>query len=411
MNDMDYIENPSGIECAELVVGIPSFNEADKIGFPTKRVDDGLVRFFGDKSAVIINCDNCSLDNTKDVFLKVATKTPKIYLSTKSGVKGKGINLKNLFFQAHMLQAKAVIVIDADLMSIMPRWIQYLGGPLFSGFDYVIPIYVRHKYDGTITNNLAYPLTRMLYGMRVRQPIAGDFGFSGNLVKAFVNECRLDDHSVGCWNERVSKFGIDIWMTTLAINKGAKVCQTFLGRPKIHNTKDPGLHLGAMFQEVVGTLFNLMTHFEDVWKQVKSSKPTPIFGFGLGQIERPPVVKVDKEILLKKFVQGFADFENTWSTVIDSNNYNELLKIKGLLKRFNFPTTLWAKILFDFAIAYKKDLMSRTDITNSLIPLYLGKTLHFVNATCRMSVQQVEEFVEDECLIFEKEKSYLLERW
>ena len=53
--------------------------------------------------------------------------------------------------------------------------------PVFEqGFDYVAPYYLRHKYDGTITNSIVYPLTRTLYGHRIRQPIGGDFGFQAN---------------------------------------------------------------------------------------------------------------------------------------------------------------------------------------------------------------------------------------
>ena len=98
-------------------------------------------------------------------------------MSTPPGVRGKGNNFQNLFRKVVELGAEAVVVVDADLKSITPQWIKHLGEPLFNEFGYVAPLYVRHKYDGTITNSIAYPLTRALYGRRVRQPIGGDFGF------------------------------------------------------------------------------------------------------------------------------------------------------------------------------------------------------------------------------------------
>ena len=36
-------------------------------------------------------------DGTKEAFLNTPTKTPKIYISTAPGVKGKGNNFNNLF--------------------------------------------------------------------------------------------------------------------------------------------------------------------------------------------------------------------------------------------------------------------------------------------------------------------------
>ena len=94
--------------------------------------------------------------------MQTATKTPKVYLSTEEGSKGKGNNLRNLFSKAVELAAKAVIVVDADLRSITPLWIRNLGEPLFEEYHFVSPLYVRHKYDDMITNNVAYPFTLSL---------------------------------------------------------------------------------------------------------------------------------------------------------------------------------------------------------------------------------------------------------
>ncbi|MGD2125927.1 MAG: glycosyltransferase, partial [Desulfobacteraceae bacterium] len=193
--------NPEGIEKVDLVVSIPSYNEADSISFPTRQASIGLSKYFSDISSVIINCDNNSPDNTKQAFLDTPTENPKIYISTPPGVKGKGNNFMNLFRKVIDLEAKAIVVVDADLKSITPEWIKHLGEPLFSDFSFVAPLYVRHKYDGTITNSIAYPLSRALYGRRVRQPIGGDFGFSGDLARVYLES--------NIWDEAVSNFGID----------------------------------------------------------------------------------------------------------------------------------------------------------------------------------------------------------
>ena len=71
----------------------------------------------------------------------------------------------------------------------MPEWIELLAGPILKGgFDFVAPLYARYKYDGTITNTVTYPLTRALYGLRIRQPIGGDFGVSGDLVRHYLEQ-------------------------------------------------------------------------------------------------------------------------------------------------------------------------------------------------------------------------------
>ncbi len=396
--------NPENIDKADLVVSIPSYNEADSIDYPTKQASLGLAKYFPDRRSVIINCDNNSPDNTKKAFLETVTEIPKIYISTPPGVKGKGNNFKNMFKKVADLQAKAIVVVDADLKSITPEWIKHLGEPLFNGFSYVAPLYVRHKYDGTITNGIAYPLSRALYGRRVRQPIGGDFGFSGKLGKVFLES--------DIWDESTANFGIDVWMTILAFNQRIRVCQSFMGRPKIHRAKDPAASLGPMFRQVVGTIFSTMKDFEPYWLKVKYSKPTAIYGFGLGEVEMPPRIEVDTEKLLENFHHGFEQYGEIWQAVLSPDVYQKLLEIKGLKKDgFDFPTVVWARVLYDWAVAYRDAVIDPDNLMEALIPLYFGKTLSFVKKTEKMTIQQAEETIEDDCITFEMTKPYLVQKW
>jgi hypothetical protein len=302
------------------------------------------------------------------------------------------------------LKASAVVVVDADLKSITPQWIKHLGEPLFNEFGYVAPLYVRHKYDGTITNSIAYPLTRSLYGRRVRQPIGGDFGFSGDLARIYLASTT--------WSEAVSQFGIDIWMTTLAMNNNIPICQAYMGRPKIHKPKDPGSDLGPMFSQVVGTILDLMAQSTGYWMRVKWSRPTAIYGFGLGEVEMPPPVKVSEEALNEKFRSGQDTFMPVWKEVLSEESMAKVREIFEMSEgRFDFPAQVWAKLLYDYSAGYAKNTANRQEILSSLIPLYFGKTLSYVRKTQRMSVQQAEEFIEHECMVFEETKPYLLERW
>ncbi len=397
-------DNPGGVTQADIVVGIPSYNEASSISVPTQQADKGLSKYYGERSAVIINCDNHSPDNTRQAFMQTATKAPKIYLSTEEGIKGKGNNLRNLFDKAVELSAKAVIVVDADLKSITPLWIRNLAEPLFDEYHFVSPLYVRHKYDGMITNNVAYPLTRALYGRRVRQPIGGDYGFSGELARIYAEE--------EAWDDAVGEFGIDIWMTTTALRNRMAVIQSFMGRPKIHKPKDPVAVVDDLFPYVVITIFELMCRYESFWKEVKWSRPTAVFGFGMGELEVPPPVEADINLLSTKFGTGLSQHWDLYKAVLDGQNINKLEEVASLPSEgFEFPTGLWAKVLYDFAIAYKTREVPRDHLVAGLAALYYGKTLSFVLETQAMNTQQVEEFIEDQCVQFEKTKSYLLERW
>lgn len=398
-------ENPDGITKVDIIVGIPSYNEAAGISFPTQQADKGLSKYYPKHSAVIINCDNCSPDNTREVFMQTATKTPKMYLSTENGVTGKGQNIKNLFFKAVELSARAIMIVDADLMNMTPLWIRNLGEPLFDNYHFVAPLYIRHKYDGSFTNNILYPLTRSLYGRRIRQPLGGEVGFSGELARIYKEESDYID-------EAVANFGIGIWMTTVAMRNSLPVIQSFMGKTKIHRIQDLTSDVARIFHDVVGTLFELMCRYDRFWKDVKWSRPTAVFGFGVGDVEVPRPVEIDTKCLSEEIVTGLQKNWDLYKEFLNPQNYNKMEEVAGLPHDgFEFPTNLWAKILYDYATAYRNRIVSHGDLLDSLIPLYYAKTLSFILETEAMNMQQVEEFVEDQCLHFEKTKPYLLERW
>ena len=59
------VYNPDSIDKVDIVVGIPSYKEADNIAFPVEQAAIGLEQYFSDKKAVIINCDNSSPGNCR----------------------------------------------------------------------------------------------------------------------------------------------------------------------------------------------------------------------------------------------------------------------------------------------------------------------------------------------------------
>jgi hypothetical protein len=167
-----------------------------------------------------------------------------------------------------------------------------------------------------------------------------------------------------------------------------------------------------MFRQVVGTIFSLTRRFESFWVKVKYSKPTAIFGFGLGDVEMPPKVEVDSHKLIQSFHDGFSPYSDMWEKSLSKDVYQKLREIKGMKERvFNFPTDLWARILYDMAVAYRDTQDDQDEFMNSLIPLYFGRTFSFVKKTKRLSTRQAEEAIEEDCMTFEMTKPYFIKRW
>jgi glycosyltransferase involved in cell wall biosynthesis len=407
----------AGLKQADLVVGIPSYNNARTIAHVVRAAQAGLAKYFGQLSAVIINSDGGSRDGTREAVLTASIESPQLLLLSTPllpvhrlslpyhGIPGKGSAFRMIFALARELGARACAVVDADLRSITPEWIDLLLRPvLHAGYDFVAPYYHRHKYDGTITNSIVYPLTRALYGLRVRQPIGGDFGLSARLLNRYLE--RKD------WETDVARYGIDIWMTTIAIAEGFQVCQSFLGA-KLHDAKDPAADLSAMLHQVVGSVFTLMREYERVWRAVRGSRPADLFGFRFDVGLDP--VPVNLERMVKSFLTGCRELREILALALERGALEELLAVcrqaEADPRGWRLPDQLWARIVLDFACAHRALPVERGHLLRSLTPLYLGRVASFVLETENMISSEVEERIEQLCLAFEAAKPYLAARW
>ncbi len=391
---------------ADIVVGIPSYFSQDTIGYVIEQVAKGLDRYFPDKKSLIFVSDGGSTDDTREIAEEVdiskynITKIVGIY----RGLPGKGSALRAVFEAAEFLKAEAIATFDSDLKSITPEWIKNIIEPVYKGYDFVAPYYKRWKYDGTITNTIAYNLTRALYGKKIRQPIGGDFGLSYKLIKDYLDK--------DVWETEVAKFGIDIWMTTTAIVDGYKICQARLGA-KIHREKDPSKDLSDMYREVVGTIFQLMEEpkYEKYWKMVKGCEDVPILGDFVG-IE-PEAFEIDRSELVEYFKIGYNNFAPIWKNLLDKEDFKLIEKLFMIEDgdEFIMPIETWVRIVYRYAAHFHITPRQKFKVLNTMIPLYNARVASLFNELKDKTLEEAEEYYDKQAKIFEKMKKYLLKIW
>jgi glycosyltransferase involved in cell wall biosynthesis len=398
------------------MVGIPSFGNAETIGYVVRAATAGMVQYFPEMKPILVNSDGGSPDDTPRVAIstespdyleKVILVSPKHKLQrisfTYQGTSGKGTAVRALFEVARELEVKAFVMVDSDLRSIVPEWIELLAGPILKGgYDFVAPMYARYKYDGTITNNIAYPLTRALYGTRIRQPIGGEFAVSGDLLARYLELDTFDDLT--------ARFGIDIWMTHSAINEGFAVCQARLGA-KIHDAKDPASDLGPMFRQVVGTLFRLADHYEDRWLRVRGSHAIPEYGFE--RVIAPETIDVNHAKLVDNLDQARLTQADTWREMLAPEQLERVmaLEMPDAPADFHFPAELWVRCLYDTLVAFHRPGADRERLLAALTPLYFGRTAGFISDTLQLTTDQAERVIDEQARQFEDLKPYLVARW
>ncbi|MGH2661927.1 MAG: glycosyltransferase [Actinomycetota bacterium] len=381
-------------------------------------VEAGLRKHFPAHRAVICASDGGSTDRTREVvaaarvgdqaerlLVPPATPVPQKVLLRYRGPPGKGSAFRSIFEVARRLGVGACAVVDADLRSITPYWLDRMLTPVVHlGYAFVAPVYSRHKHDGTITNSLAYPVNTALYGVRIRQPIGGEFAFSGDLASFYADQ--------DVWTSDVARFGIDIWMTTVAVVEGYRTCQAILGA-KLHDPKDPGKDLGPMFRQVVGSLFALAGRYRDRWGEIDTVTTPPTFGFRAAFTAEPVHVSVAR--LHWKFVEGYVRHHRLWERVLSETSLDgverAVSEASESTEGLSLDAGLWTTIVYDYLVAYNAREAEPGELLDSLIPLYFARTASFVAETRDETDEQAEARIEAGVDLAIEMKPYLRERW
>jgi hypothetical protein len=160
------------------------------------------------------------------------------------------------------------------------------------------------------------------------------------------------------------------------------------------------------------TFFDLMVDLEYFWKDTTDSWPSSIFGFGLGTVENPPPVNVDTEALYRSITTGFDRYGEVWKKILPKSEFEKFARTVEIPQdEFYYHSDFWARILFNYAIAYRNNEIPKNVIVESMIPFYHSRILSFVNKTVDLDTKECEEYFERIMRVFEEEKPYLIKRW
>jgi len=398
----------------DILVGIPTLNNCGTIEQVVNAVQVGLVKYFPRERTALINPDGGSSDGTPEIVKNASIRDFRSLLSTTPlrtthritasyrPNNGMGGALRIILAAADLLRAKACAIVSPDLESITPEWIEGLVRPIYKEkFDLVTPIYHRHKFDGLLIKNIIAPMIRALYGVRIREPVGGEFALSGRLA------CHYLEQDV--WREEVAHSGTEIWMTTSAVVDGFKVCQSFLG-PKSHAPKSSAQNIVGTIQRVVGALFRCMEIQESYWLSRTETQPVPVFGFEYSSGLEPRRLNRKKMFLM--FQNGVDQLAHLLESILSPETLKDIQAISQSDERtFHFPEELWVKTIYEFAASYHHTVINRDHLLQALTPLYRGKICSVLLEEQRADAEQIEKKLEDLCQQYEKLKPRLTERW
>jgi hypothetical protein len=409
----DFLRQLINVGEVDILVGVPTHNNAKTIGSIVEAIRTGILRFFPRERAAIINADGGSRDGTPELVVSAAIddlrRTSNLYtlrtlhsISTQyASSPAGGTALRTILAAAELLRAKACAVISPESTQITPDWITTLLRPIYTEeIDLVLPTYSRHRFDGLLLTNLLYPMTRALYGLRIREPYALEFAFSGRLGSQFLAQ--------NAWHDETARAGSETYFTLAAIAGGYRICQSFLGA-KEHVERRSADLVPAM-RQTVGALFSSLEPNFSVWRAKTGSQPIPTTGAEREFTLEP--LRVNRKRLREMFSTGVAELESVFQSILSPSTLAELQRIAGLEEtRFRYSPELWVQTVYEFAAAYHKSVISRDHIIQALAPLFRGRVFTFLVENRSGSAAGVEDNIESLCLEFERMKPNLLEIW
>jgi glycosyltransferase involved in cell wall biosynthesis len=403
---------------ARVAVAVPTYNNASTIAKIVEAIRAGLEKHFEGVPAVLINSDAGSSDGTPERLAEAALPlvhaihpAPPGQLATVPfhGVPGRGASIELSCGIARRLGARALVVLEADAVSIDDEWLDGLARPVLEhGADLVLPVHARHRYDGTMTNLVLSPLVGALFGRRLHQPFAGARAMSARL---------LDRLAEAPWPPP-GRGETDLWLTGTAIAEDFAVREARLGPWRVEsNTRVTDLP--TMAAQTLGAVFTLMDGYDDLWRRPGAGVPTPTDvraggGREAGAAPSPPGDRgrIDPERMLGAFRRGLSDLGTIWEQVLAPETWGDVLSLETEdPARFRFPDDLWARAVYDFAVGHHHHVVYHDHLLRSFVPLYLGRTAAFVLTTRARDAAAAETALDATAAAFEEQKPYLVDRW
>ena len=410
----DFVRQLISVGEVDLLVGLPTHNNSKTVGPVVNAIQDGILRWFPRERAAIINADSGSRDGTPRLVVdasiddmqrrswnRQALRTlHSISTQCGNGVPG-GAALQTILAAAELLRAKACVMVSPESVNMAPEWVPALLRPIYAeNFDLVLPTYARHKFDGLLITNLLYPMTRALYGLKIREPYATEFAFSGRLASQFLAQ--------NSWGEEAAAPGFELRFTLAAIAAGYRISQSFLGT-KSHVERHASDLVPAL-RRTISPLFSSMESTFPLWSAKTGSQSVPTAGDE--QRVTLELLRVNRKRLREMFCTGVAELHSVFESILSPTTLAQLQVITRQSETEpHYSDELWVRTLYEFAAAYHHAVISRDHIIQALAPLVRGRAFTFVSENRNSGESDVESHIEALCLEFERLKPYLLQKW
>lgn len=290
-----------------------------------------------------------------------------------------------------------VLLLGPDATSLHPEALLAMQGSLQDGTDLAMPRYITATDDGLVNSALLYPLTRALFA-DVRFPLPLDLGLSLRMLQ------RLAGAATRVMPQPEASL---IWPVAEASVAGYAVRQVEAGERLLPQPSESDLNV--LFPAVTGSLFADLENKANFWQRARA---LPAARIAVRASSAPSFTASDEiRTLAENYRAAFNNLREIWSLVLPPQS---LLALKKLAvsspEGFNFAPALWARTVYDFALAFHMRTLNRGHLLGSFTPLYLAWVASFLR-TSESGEMTATDLLELTAHAFEQEKPYLVSRW
>lgn len=397
----------------DVLVGIPTFNNAATVEHAARATMTSFLRDFPRERAALVNVDGGSSDGTSDRVLAAGPDDldPRVRLgglrtihrisAPHGGLPTRANAVRAIFAAADILQAAAVAVLDPTVTNVTPDWIAGMIRPVRrEGIDFIAPAFQRHPVEGPLVSQLVRPVVRAVYGRRVQEPAAGEFGCSGR----FASHCL----ETRVWDRELAPLGVGLGLGLSAAAGDFRLGQTYLGARNAETGPDrPGV--ADVVSQVVGTLFACLETHERQWQERTGETEVPSFG-DPGEAPEESAT-IDPTPMVEAFRSGVRDLASLLGPILRPETLAALEALAATEGPLRMADEVWAGTVYDAAAAYHQQILHRDHLVKSLVPLYLGRAASFIEECGNAPPAEVEAHLSRLEEVFETLKPQLLERW
>jgi hypothetical protein len=303
----------------------------------------------------------------------------------------------NAYQLAQKHEARAILLLGPDAGSLSGTALHDLATAVMSGsIDLALPYYDIPPHAGLVNSAILYPLTRALFATRARFPLAIDLGLSLRMAEKLAAS-----------GQRFTSLDQDdalLWPVSEAIVAGYTIEQADVGTRALPQPPDPDIR--TILSHVTGSLFSDIETKAAFWQRARRLPPPRPSVPQRQTLEGHP----DIMPMIEGFRLAYSNLQEIWSLVLPPNTLLGLKRLSVVdAASFRMPENLWARIVYDFLIAYRLRTLNRGHLLGALIPLYLAWVAGHINITA--SGLDSERHIEAVAAAFDADKPYLVSRW